>query len=177
VLVRGALISRGGLVADERRARIEGERLQAVVDDGAVLGRAAHYRRPDKEARLEGRERPAVATAVMPVIGVHEDVGAALQVGIEPARRLELEAAGAGSGDRWASDAVARQHPTRPPGLVDRLRDRRAALVSAEHVPRGGPECAGKRRSEASRNARERDQFLAVGRRRPDEIAVFRLDC
>src|SRR6516164_4368192 len=31
--------------------------------------------------------------------------------------------------------------------------------------------------SEASRKARDVDQFLTIGRRRPDEIAVLRLDC
>ena len=31
------------------------------------------------------------------------------QLGIDPARRLELEAAGAGPGDRRAGDAVTRQ--------------------------------------------------------------------
>jgi hypothetical protein len=35
-------------VADEQRAGIEGQRLEAGVDDRAVLGRAAHHRRPDK---------------------------------------------------------------------------------------------------------------------------------
>ena len=42
MLVGGALVGGGGLVADERRARIEGQRLEAGVDDRAVLGRAAH---------------------------------------------------------------------------------------------------------------------------------------
>src|SRR5437870_10720713 len=46
VLVGGALIGGGGLVADERRARIEGERFETGVDDGAVFGRAAHHRGP-----------------------------------------------------------------------------------------------------------------------------------
>src|SRR5437870_5381611 len=72
VLVGGALVGRSGLAAVERRARIEGERLEAGVDDGAVLGRAAHHRRPDEEARLEGSGRGAVAVAVAAVIGVHE---------------------------------------------------------------------------------------------------------
>jgi hypothetical protein len=45
VLVGGALAGRGGLVADQRRARIEGERLEAGIGDGAVIGRAAHHRR------------------------------------------------------------------------------------------------------------------------------------
>src|ERR1700737_3817359 len=39
VLVGGALVGGGGLVADERRARVESERLEAGVDDGGVLGR------------------------------------------------------------------------------------------------------------------------------------------
>jgi hypothetical protein len=56
----------------------------------AILGRAAHHRRPDKEARLEGLGRRAVTVAVPAVIGVHENIGAALQLGIDPARRLEL---------------------------------------------------------------------------------------
>jgi len=55
----------------------------------------AHHRRPHECARLEGLGRLAVAVAVPPVIGGHEDVGAALQFGVDPARRLELEAAGA----------------------------------------------------------------------------------
>src|ERR1700730_1406961 len=70
VLVRGALIGRRGLVADDGRAGVEGERLEAGVDDRAVLGRAAHHSGPDEEARLEGLGRRAVAVA--PIIGVHE---------------------------------------------------------------------------------------------------------
>src|SRR3984893_4191033 len=53
VLVGGALVGRGGLVANERGAGIEGERLEASVDDGTVRGWAAHRRRPDEDARLE----------------------------------------------------------------------------------------------------------------------------
>src|SRR5215831_15530735 len=36
VLVGGAFVGGGGLVADQRRARVEGERLKAGVDDRAV---------------------------------------------------------------------------------------------------------------------------------------------
>jgi hypothetical protein len=95
VLVGGTLVGGGGLVVDERRARVEGERLQAGVDDGAVVGRAAHHRRPHEKARLEGLGRGAVAVEVTAVIGVHEDVGAALQFGVDAARRFEFEGAGA----------------------------------------------------------------------------------
>jgi hypothetical protein len=49
---------------------------------------SARYRRPDEEARLESLDR--VAVEVTPVIDVHEDVGAALQLGIDSACRFEL---------------------------------------------------------------------------------------
>jgi hypothetical protein len=44
-LVGGALGGGGGFVADERGTRVEGERLEAGIDDRAVLGRAVHLRR------------------------------------------------------------------------------------------------------------------------------------
>jgi hypothetical protein len=84
VLVGGALVGRGGLVADERRAGVESERLEAGVDDGAVRGRAAHHCGPNEEAPLEGLGRGAVAVEVAAAIGVHEDAGAALQFGVDP---------------------------------------------------------------------------------------------
>jgi hypothetical protein len=90
VLVGGALIGGGGFVADERRARVEGEHFVAGIDDGAILGRAAHHRRPDEKARLERLGRRAAAVEVAAIVGVHEDVGAALQFGIDAARRFEL---------------------------------------------------------------------------------------
>ena len=73
VLVGGVLGGGGGLVADER-GRVKGERLQAGGDDGAVLGRPAHHRRPHEKARLEGLGRGAVAAEIAAVIGVHKDV-------------------------------------------------------------------------------------------------------
>ena len=77
-----------GSSPDQRRAQVESQRLEAGVDDGAVRGRAAHHRGPDKEARLEGFGRGAVMVEVAAVIGVLEDVGAALQFGIDAARRI-----------------------------------------------------------------------------------------
>jgi hypothetical protein len=44
VLVGGALVGRGGLIADKRRARIEGERLQAGVDAGRRTRSSAAFR-------------------------------------------------------------------------------------------------------------------------------------
>src|SRR5207248_8551379 len=68
VLVGGALVGGGGFVAHQRRARVEGERLQAGIDDRAVLGRAAHYRGPHEKARRERPGRGAVAVAAAGVI-------------------------------------------------------------------------------------------------------------
>jgi fluoroacetyl-CoA thioesterase len=49
-----AVLGRGGLAADERLARVERARLEAGVDDRAVLRRVAYYGRPDEKTRLEG---------------------------------------------------------------------------------------------------------------------------
>src|SRR5260370_3043875 len=72
---------------------------EAGIDDRAVLRRAAHHRRPHEKARLEGLGRGAVAVEIAAVIGAHEDVGAALQFGVDAARRFEFEGAGPGAGD------------------------------------------------------------------------------
>jgi hypothetical protein len=69
-------------------------------------GRTAHRRRPNKEARLEGLGRLAVMVSIVPVIGVHKDVGAALQFGVDAARRFELKGAGAVPGGCRALGAV-----------------------------------------------------------------------
>ena len=114
MLVRRALIGRGRLVADERQPRIKGQSVEAGIDDRMVLGRAAHHGGPDKEARLERVGRRAVAVAVPPVIGVREDVGAALQFGIDPLATSDSKL------PALAVDAVARQEVANPPGLVDR---------------------------------------------------------
>src|SRR5262249_44371219 len=72
-------------------------------------GRAAHHRRPYEKARLEGLGRGTVMVEAAAVIGVHEGGGTALQSGVDAARRLELEGAGAGPGDGRTFDPVARQ--------------------------------------------------------------------
>jgi hypothetical protein len=71
-----------------------------------------------KKARLERLGRGAVMVEVAAVIGVHENVGASSQFGIDAARRFELEGAGAGPGDARALDAVARQGVVGAPSLV-----------------------------------------------------------
>jgi hypothetical protein len=40
VLLGDALVGRGGLTANERRARIDGERFEPGVDAGAVFGQS-----------------------------------------------------------------------------------------------------------------------------------------
>jgi hypothetical protein len=62
---------------------------------------------PTHRGSLEGLGPGAVAVEAAAVIGVHEDVGAALQFGVDAARRLELD--GAGPGDGRAVDIVARK--------------------------------------------------------------------
>ena len=57
-----------------------------------------------------------------------------MQLGVDAARRLELEAAGAGAGDGRALDAVARQQVAGAPGPVGGLRDRLAPLVPAAQM-------------------------------------------
>jgi hypothetical protein len=58
-----------------------------------------------------------------------EDVGEALQFGVDAARRFELEATGARSRNRLAGDAVAYQQVTGPPRLVGGLCDRQVAFL------------------------------------------------
>jgi hypothetical protein len=52
------------------------------------------------------------------MVGVHEDVRAGLQFGIDAACRFELEGAGPGTGDSRAADAVAREELESSASLV-----------------------------------------------------------
>src|SRR6516162_5003975 len=61
-----------------------------------------------------------------------------------PARRLELEAAGASPGDRWAGDAVApaangSARPRRPPGRSPGAAPRNRLLEQFVAIPSGNP--------------------------------------
>ena len=148
VLVGGALIGGGGLVADEWRAGIEGERFQPSIDYSAVLGRAPHHCRPHIEARLEGLSRLAVAVAgavaVAAIVGVHEDVRVAVQFGIDHARRLELEAAGVGPGDGRAVHAADRGFTPFSAMGAELLADARTRKNSATAPVAGGACCHGR---------------------------------
>ena len=128
-MAAGSSQTRGG-------PEFEGQCLEAGVDDRAVVGRAAHHRRPHEEARLESLGRGAVTVEVAAVIGVHEDVGAALQFGVDAARQLELEGAGAGPGDGRALDAVSRQEVAGAACLVGGPGDRLAAFLPAAQMLR-----------------------------------------
>src|SRR5260370_27833806 len=65
-----------------------------------------------------------------------EVVRAALQFGVDAARRFELETAGPGAGDIRAVDAVAHEEIAGPAGLLGGLRDRLAALLPAAQMLR-----------------------------------------
>jgi len=55
-----------------------------------------------------------------------------LQFGVDPSRRLELEAAGARSGDGRAIDSVARQQVADAAGFLGGLSDPLAAKMAAK---------------------------------------------
>jgi hypothetical protein len=51
-------------LSDDGRPRIEGQCLDAAIDDCTVFGRPTNHRRPDQEARLESLGRLAVAVKI-----------------------------------------------------------------------------------------------------------------
>ena len=125
----------------EVRESLEEGRLSRVMmdDDGTVLGRTAHHRRPDEEARLEGLGRGAVTVEIAAVIGVQEDVGAALQFGVDPAHCLELD--GVGPGDGRALDAAALMLEVGISALVRTAGDKlRRRCISWRLLPRIRPD-------------------------------------
>src|SRR5882672_6602893 len=97
VLVRRGCVHEPGLLPDARHARVDARRLEAGVDDGALRRRPAHHRGEHEQRMLEARQRsgPFVAR----VVGVHEDVGAGLDLVPRARFHLEHEAAAAGAGD------------------------------------------------------------------------------
>src|SRR5882762_1349966 len=97
VLVRRGCVHEPGLLPDARHARVDARRLEAGVDDGALRRGPAHHRGEHEQRVLEARQRsgPFVAR----VVGVHEDVGAGLDLVPRARFHLEHEAAAAGAGD------------------------------------------------------------------------------
>src|SRR5579875_3905625 len=134
MFVRGALIEGSGLVPDQRRPRIESKRLQSGIDNGALLVGAAHHRRPHEQTRPKSADGRAVAIEIAPIIGVHEDVGAALQFGIDAAFRLERKAAGTGPGHDRTGNAVLLEKVARLCRLAGRRIDRPPPFVPPPQV-------------------------------------------
>jgi hypothetical protein len=92
-----------------------------------------------------------------------------LQFGVDAARRLELEGAGAGAGHHRAVDPVARQQVAGTPGLVGGLRDCLAALLPVAQMLRGaviGLQTAKRKIRRVRDLPRERERPLARARRR-----------
>jgi hypothetical protein len=88
VLVGGALVGRGG--GPESKASAFKPASTIARSWAGRLITVAHTKRLGSKA-LVGRRRGRGWA----VVGVHEDVGAALQFGVDAARRFELEGAGA----------------------------------------------------------------------------------
>ena len=114
-------------VGDPRHAGVDAGGFQAGIDDGDVGSGAAHHRGPHEEAVLEARNA-ALGPVVLRVIGIHEDVGADLQLVVYLARRFEQIGAGARAGDLAARQAGLCRQRQGCFHRIDRRGDRGAAL-------------------------------------------------
>jgi hypothetical protein len=108
----------------------------AGVNDAAVGRRGAHDGGLHEERVLEIGERRAIGGFVARIVGIHEDVGAGLQLGIDAARRLVGVAARAGACDGRGLEADRLQRAQRSLYLLDCSGDLRAALGRLAHVLR-----------------------------------------
>src|ERR1700730_1038961 len=104
----------------------------------------AHTKRLGSKALVGG----AVAVEVATIVGVHEDVRAALQFGVDAARRLELERAGADHSRALAScsgsDPAAAARLQRVKGGADRRHERHQilhAIVSGANQHNAETQC------------------------------------
>jgi hypothetical protein len=89
-----------------RRSFLGAVGFEAGIDDRAIRGRRAHHGREHEQAVLELGVAAAIDAADAGVVGVHERVGAALQLIVDAARRFEPERTGAGTGDRLAAEVI-----------------------------------------------------------------------
>src|SRR5215813_11377044 len=99
VLVRGPVIESTGPMPGHGHTAIDSQRLEPRIDDEPLGRRRAHDGGINKERMFEGVEGLAVAALVARVVGIHEDVRARLQLGVDPARSLVLVGTRARPGD------------------------------------------------------------------------------
>ena len=113
---------------DHRKTGIHALGLQPGIADGPVGLRLRHDRGPDEQAVLEFVDEGAGFVLHALIVGVHEDVGAALHLVVDAGTALEIIAARAGAADDRAVEALGLQHADRPGHLGDGGIDLRLAL-------------------------------------------------
>src|SRR5439155_18507626 len=118
-----------------RQPRVDARSLEPGIEHRAVGGRRAHHRGEHEKALLEAR--PAFLPDVAVVVGVHEHVGARLDLVEDAARALQEVRPRARPGDRFTGDAGAFHQGFREPRLFRGGGDRRAAVRGAANVLRG----------------------------------------
>jgi len=134
MLVAGKCVARAGGQADEigRRRPIDCERLGAGIDGHLVLAIGRHHRRQHIERRREGK-RLAVLLAHARIVGIHEYVGADLQLGERPGH-VEGMGAGAAAGDDRARNPIGGERRGERAHRSGRRPHRRTPLHRIEDV-------------------------------------------
>ena len=139
----------GGPLVDRRPASPSGtgmpqsnaQRLVPGIDDGRSATGALITVASTNSACSKVSKRLPSASLVARVVGVHEDVGAGLQLVVDAARRLDLEGAGAGAADdragrgRAARSASTRASRARSTASRDRARAAPRLRARAARVP------------------------------------------
>ncbi len=134
MLVRGAVIHGPVELPGRRHATVDSKGLEPGVDDAPIVSRRAHHRGTHEQRVLVGIERSAVVAQIAPIVGIHEDVGADLQLGVDAARRLVLV------GARAAATDHPRLEPDRLQGTLcllharHRMRDLLAPVGRCAHM-------------------------------------------
>ncbi len=134
VLVRGFRVDQPLAAEGHGHAGIDRRSLVAGVDHGTIRHRLAHHAGEDEERVLEAAEGRAVGLAIAGVIGIHEDVGAGLDLVPDAGLGLQLMGARAGAGDDLAGQAVMLEPLDRVAGGKSGALDRLAPLVDRAHV-------------------------------------------
>ncbi len=122
---------------DQGHPGINGQCFQSGVNDRALGNRVAHDRRQYEQALLEVAQRFAVLVEVTVVVGIHEYVGAGLDLIVDAAAGLVQIRPGAGTGDDFWLDTMFVQHLHGHAHLLHSLGDRIAPFRRGTRVLRG----------------------------------------